>query len=80
MLINVKTKRNARSDGTAPAPTDAIPESISDGVFTVDLEWRNTSFNRATEEITGIMLFRRMKKPGISLPALDGRTRRAKIQ
>ncbi len=36
------------------APTDAILESISDGVFTVDSEWRITSFNRAAEEITGI--------------------------
>lgn len=35
-------------------PTDAILESISDGVFTVDLDWRITSFNRAAEEITGI--------------------------
>ncbi len=34
--------------------TDAILESISDGVFTVDQEWRITSFNRAAEEITGI--------------------------
>ena len=34
--------------------TDAILESISDGVFTVDLDWRITSFNRAAEEITGI--------------------------
>jgi PAS domain S-box-containing protein len=32
----------------------AILESISDGVFTVDGEWRITSFNRAAEEITGI--------------------------
>jgi len=35
-------------------PTEAILESISDGVFTVDLEWHITSFNRAAEEITGI--------------------------
>lgn len=35
-------------------PTDAILESISDGVFTVDLDWRITSFNRAAEEITGV--------------------------
>ena len=34
--------------------TDAILESISDGVFTVDLDWKVTSFNRAAEEITGI--------------------------
>lgn len=36
------------------ASTDAILESISDGVFTVDQDWRVTSFNRAAEEITGI--------------------------
>ena len=34
--------------------TDTILESISDGVFTVDLDWRINSFNRAAEEITGI--------------------------
>lgn len=34
--------------------TDTILESISDGVFTVDLNWRITTFNRAAEEITGI--------------------------
>jgi len=49
MLNNVKMQRNARSDGTAPTPTDSILESISDGVFTVDLEWRITSFNRSAE-------------------------------
>jgi PAS domain S-box-containing protein len=34
--------------------TEIILESISDGVFTVDHEWRITSFNRAAEVITGI--------------------------
>lgn len=34
--------------------TEIILESISDGVFTVDLDWKITSFNRAAEEITGI--------------------------
>jgi len=34
--------------------TDIILESISDGVFTVDQEWRITSFNHAAEVITGI--------------------------
>ena len=34
--------------------TSIILESISDGVFTVDHNWRITSFNRAAEEITGI--------------------------
>ena len=35
-------------------PTEAILESISDGVFTVDTRWRITAFNRAAEEITGV--------------------------
>lgn len=34
--------------------TEAILESISDGVFTVDARQRVTSFNRAAEEITGV--------------------------
>jgi PAS domain S-box-containing protein len=37
-----------------PNYTSIILESISDGVFTVDKNWRITSFNRAAEEITGI--------------------------
>ena len=31
-----------------------ILDSISEGVFTVDMNWRITSFNRAAERITGI--------------------------
>src|SRR4030042_2861133 len=34
--------------------TSIILESISDGGFTVDEDWRVTSFNRAAEAITGI--------------------------
>ncbi len=40
-----------------PSPetvTETILESISDGVFTVDHNWRIMSFNRAAEKITGI--------------------------
>ena len=33
---------------------DIILDSITDGVFTVDMQWVITSFNRAAEEITGI--------------------------
>jgi len=33
---------------------DIILDSITDGVFTVDREWKVTSFNRAAEIITGI--------------------------
>ncbi len=35
--------------------TDTILASIADGVFTVDEDWRITSFNRAAEEITGVL-------------------------
>ncbi len=48
------TARRAKPKPAAPAPTEAILESISDGVFTVDAEWRITSFNRAAEQITGV--------------------------
>ena len=34
--------------------TEIILDSIADGVFTVDPDWKITSFNRAAEEITGI--------------------------
>ena len=33
---------------------DVILDSIADGVFTVDEDWRITSFNRAAEQITGV--------------------------
>lgn len=32
----------------------AILDSLSEGVFTVDTDWRITSFNRSAEEITGV--------------------------
>ena len=34
--------------------TDIILDCIADGVFTVDMDWRITSFNRAAQRITGI--------------------------
>ncbi len=34
--------------------TETILNSIADGVFTVDLNWRITSFNRAAEQISGV--------------------------
>ncbi len=46
--------RPAARRPAAPTPTETILESISDGVFTVDPDWRITSFNRAAEEITGV--------------------------
>jgi PAS domain S-box-containing protein len=48
-------KQEPQSSGAEkPFATNAILESISDGVFTVDGEWRVTSFNRAAEKITGV--------------------------
>ena len=42
-----------KEKGISSIANKVILESISDGVFTVDHEWRITSFNRAAEEITG---------------------------
>jgi PAS domain S-box-containing protein len=46
----MSSRRRSGKQGT----TETILNSISDGVFTVDRDWRITSFNRAAEEITGI--------------------------
>ena len=48
------SQRKIHTSEKSATTTDAILESISDGVFTVDLDWRISSFNRAAEEITGI--------------------------
>lgn len=45
---------NKKQDSKIHTMTEAILESISDGVFTVDMDWCVTSFNRAAEEITGV--------------------------
>ncbi len=42
---------------------DVILDSINEAVFTVDLDWRITSFNRAAERITGIPRERAEGKP-----------------
>lgn len=44
----------ATDKGFSDSAQKVILESISDGVFTVDHNWRIMSFNRAAEEITGI--------------------------
>ncbi len=49
----MKNKKNT-TQYSDPARTEAILESISDGVFTVDQNWLITSFNRAAEQITGV--------------------------
>jgi PAS domain S-box-containing protein len=45
------------------ATTDAILESISDGVFTVDRNWCITSFNRAAEAVTGVSRAEALGRP-----------------
>ena len=42
---------------------EIILDSITDGVFTVDRDWRITSFNRAAEEITGVPRKEAIGKP-----------------
>ncbi len=42
---------------------DVVLDSINEGVFTVDLDWRITSFNRAAERITGIAREEAIGKP-----------------
>ncbi|HOJ56192.1 MAG TPA: sigma 54-interacting transcriptional regulator [Phycisphaerae bacterium] len=43
-----------RNEPYAAQPQNVILDSINEGVFTVDLDWRITAFNRAAERITGI--------------------------
>lgn len=40
-------------DNTASLKNDLILDSVADGVFTVDEDWKITSFNQAAETITG---------------------------
>ena len=46
-----------------PCQAAIILDSIVDGVFTVDLNWRVTCFNRAAEEITGISAVEALGRP-----------------
>jgi PAS domain S-box-containing protein len=50
----MQADNDRRDRQPSPERLATILDSISDGVFTVDGEWRITSFNRAAEEITGI--------------------------
>jgi PAS domain S-box-containing protein len=54
MMSRTRKAAPPRRPGGPTVATEAILESISDGVFTVDREWRVTSFNRAAELITGV--------------------------
>jgi len=41
-------------DEVSPERFEAVIRSITEGVFTVDKDWRITCFNRAAEKITGV--------------------------
>jgi PAS domain S-box-containing protein len=51
-----KSPPNFEAFPAEPSPDrfEAVIHSISEGVFTVDSQWRITCFNRAAEQITGI--------------------------
>ncbi len=49
-----KDSRRKIAADTAEGQLSPILESIADGVFTVDDDWRIQSFNRAAERITGV--------------------------
>jgi PAS domain S-box-containing protein len=49
----VEDKKEFDPVALSPERFEAVVHSISDGVLTVDREWRITCFNRAAEEITG---------------------------
>ena len=47
----------------SPAGCETILNSISEGVFSVDTEWRITSFNKAAERITGVPRAEAVSRP-----------------
>ncbi len=60
-VMNITSRKIGRS--AIWYSTSAILDSISDGVFTVDQDWRIVSFNRAAETITGIRRKEAIGKP-----------------
>ena len=50
-------------NGLSPDRHAVILDSVNDGVFTVDDQWRITSFNRAAERITGVKRQQAIGKP-----------------
>ena len=52
-----------KRDAALSPQTEIILDSIADGVFTVDLQWRITSFNQSAEEITGVTAEEAMGRP-----------------
>ncbi len=59
--------RTAKTDSMAPEKKDdardVILDSINEGVFTIDMDWRITTFNRAAERATGIPREKALYRP-----------------
>ncbi len=51
----VMDEGKSMSDGLESSDHDVILDSINEGVFTVDTNWKITTFNRAAERITGVL-------------------------
>ena len=54
MAGNEQEKIKKLKAGPSHDEVSAILDSIADGVFTVDKDWRITSFNKAAQAITGV--------------------------
>jgi PAS domain S-box-containing protein len=58
-----RERANARPASHLPTQTEIILNSIAEGVFTVDLDWRVTFFNQAAEEIIGLPAAEALGRP-----------------
>jgi sigma-54 dependent transcriptional regulator, acetoin dehydrogenase operon transcriptional activator AcoR len=59
----LREQGRAEAAAIPPLQTAIILDSIVDGVFTIDHNWRVTFFNRAAEEITGISAAEALGRP-----------------
>jgi PAS domain-containing protein len=49
-----KSRKGSQVHAALTSCQDVILDSINEGIFTVDSDWRISSFNRAAQKITGI--------------------------
>jgi sigma-54 dependent transcriptional regulator, acetoin dehydrogenase operon transcriptional activator AcoR len=66
-IRNISEAGMHRVQDSIQANCHIIFDSIEEGVFTVDLDWRITSFNRAAEKITGISRTEALGKPCLDI-------------
>ncbi len=57
------TKDPGAGESTLSPQTEIILNSIADGVFTIDPQWRITFFNRAAQKITGVSASEAIGRP-----------------